>query len=163
MIYIPFISDLMKNARERNVEAGIILFALCSLIIYIPTGFFIVRLILLADLQLLIGAIIGIRFTLKNQEQEVETLKTGVITGIFGGTLSAVLIAFYEWIWLSIKQGEIVILALVWFILLFLISGIVIGLIMGALMSTFYMYKEVKRPDEDKHIDEDFFKDLMED
>ncbi len=153
----------MKNARERNIEAGIVLFALCSLIIYIPTSFFIVRLILFADLQLLIGAIIGLRFTLKNQEPETDTLKTGVITGISGGVLSAVFIAFYEWIILSILEGQANILALIWFILYILISGLVIGLIMGALMSTFSMYKEVKKPDEDKHIDEDFFKDLMED
>ncbi len=160
MIYI---SDFKKNARERNIEAGIVLSALCSLIIYIPTRFFIVRLILYADIQLLIGAIIGLRFTLKNQEPETETLKTGVITGISGGALSAVFIAFYDWILLSILEGQVIILALVWFILYILISGVVIGLIMGALLSTFFMYKEVKRPDEDKHIDEDFFKDLMED
>lgn len=153
----------MENARERNVEAGIILIALSSLIIYIPTSFLFIRLILFADLQILIGSVIGLRFTLINQEPETETLKTGVITGIFGGILSAILIAFYEWILLSIIQGEIIILALVWFILYILITGIVVGLIMGAIMSTFYMYKEVKRPEEDKHIDEEFFKDLIED
>ncbi len=152
----------MKNARERNIEAGIVLSALCSLIIYIPTSFFFVRLILFADIQLLIGAILGIRFTLKNQKPEQETLKTGVITGVGGGALSAVFIGFFEWIILSILEGFII-LALFWLILYILISGLVIGLIMGALMSTFNMYKEVKRPDEDKHIDEDFFKDLIED
>ncbi len=152
----------MKNARERNIEAGIVLFALCSLIIYIPTSFFFVRLILFADLQLLIGAIIGLRFTLKNQKPEQETLKTSVIAGVGGGALSAIFIGFYEWIILSILEG-LYLIALFWFILYILISGVVIGLIMGALMSTFSMYKEVKRPDEDKHIDEDFFKDLIED
>ena len=152
----------MKNARERNIEAGIVLFALCSLIIYIPTRYVYPGVILFADLQLLIGAIIGLRFTLKNQKPEQETLKTGVIAGVGGGALSAIFIGFYEWIILSILEG-LYLVALFYFIFYILISGVVIGLIMGALMSTFYMYKEIKRPDEDKHIDEDFFKDLIED
>ncbi len=152
----------MKNARERNIEAGIVLFALCSLIIYIPTGYVYPGVILFADFQLLIGAIIGLRFTLKNQKPEQETLKTGVIAGVGGGALSAIFIGFYEWIILSILEG-LYLVALFSFIFYILISGVVIGLIMGALMSTFYMYKEIKRPDEDKHIDEDFFKDLIED
>jgi len=161
----------MKKAREKNVEAGIVLFALCSLIIFIPARILslltnqllFVGYLLFADIQLLIGAIIGLRFTLKNQEPEQKTLKTGVITGVGGGALSAIFIGCFDWIVFSILERQINLLTLIWFIMYTLISGIVVGLILGALMSTFYMNKEVKRPEEDKHIDEEFFKDLMED
>ncbi|MFX1322157.1 MAG: hypothetical protein ACFFAQ_10990 [Promethearchaeota archaeon] len=152
----------MKNAREKNIEAGIILFSLISFFIYISTRYVYAGYILFADLQLLIGAIIGIRFTLKNQKAEQATLKTGVITGIGGGVLATLFISVFEWIAYSLERG-INILALFWFIIYTIIAGVVIGLIMGAIMSTLYMYKEVKRPEEDKHIDEDFFKDLIED
>ena len=152
----------MENAREKNVESGIILVALCSLIIYISTSFFYFGFIFWADYQILIGTIIGVRFTFKNQKPEQATLKYGVLTGIGGGGLSALFISIYEWILISVIQG--IDLWVLFFIFLYiLISGGVIGLIIGALMSTFYMYKEVKRPEEDKHIDEEFFKDLMED
>ena len=152
----------MKDAREKNVESGIVLFALCSLIIFIPTSYFFVKFIFFADLQLIIGAIIGIRFTLKNQKTEQATLKTGVIAGVGGGVLSVIFISFYEWIVFSILEGFYIV-TLFWLIVYTLISGVVIGLIMGVIMSTFSMYKEVKRPEEDKYIDDDFFKDLIED
>jgi len=162
VIYILFISDLMKKARERNIEAGIILFSLFSFFIYISTRRIYAGYLLFADLQLLIGAIIGVRFTLKNQKTEQATLKTGVITGIGGGALAILFISVYEWIGFSLVEGFNIIVFFVFFGF-YIISGGVIGLLMGALVSTYYMYLEVKRPEEDKHIDEDFFKDLMED
>ncbi len=162
MIYILFISDLIKKARERNIEAGIILFSLFSFFIYISTRRIYAGYLLFADLQLLIGVIIGVRFTLKNQKTEQATLKTGVITGIGGGALAILFISVYEWIGFSLVEGFNIIVFFIFFGF-YIISGGVIGLLMGALVSTYYMYLEVKRPDEDKHIDEDFFKDLMED
>lgn len=162
MIYIPFISDLMKKARERNIEAGIILFSLFTFFIYISTRRIYAGYLLFADLQLLIGAIIGVRFTLKNQKTEQATLKTGVITGIGGGALAILFISVYEWIGFSLVEGFNIIVFFVFFGF-YIISGGVIGLLMGAMVSTYYMYLEVKRPEEDKHIDEEFFKDLMED
>lgn len=162
MIYIPLFSNFLKKARERNIESGIILFALCSLIAYISTRYFYVGLILWADLQILIGAIIGVRFAFKNQKPEQATLKYGVLTGLGGGLLSTLFISMYEWMLVSVVQG-INLWVFIFIFLYVLISGGVIGLIMGALISTVYMYQEVKRPEEDKHIDEEFFKDLMED
>ena len=163
MIYIPFISDLMKNARERNIEAGIILFSIFSFFIYISTRIFYAGYILFADLHLLVGSIIGIRFTLKNQKEEQTTLKTGVITGLGGGVLATLLMSIFEWIIFSLVE-EFNPFALLIFFGYYVISGVVIGLLMGAIVSTYFMYIEVKRPEEvDKHIDEDFFKDLIED
>lgn len=162
MIYILFISDLIKKARERNIEAGIILFSLFSFFIYISTRRIYAGYLLFADLQLLIGAIIGVRFTLKNQKTEQATLKTGVITGIGGGALAILFISVYEWIGFSLVEGFNIIVFFVFFGF-YIISGEVVGLLMGAMVSSFYMYKEVERPEEDKHIDEEFFKDLMED
>ena len=162
MIYILFISDLIKKARERNIEAGIILFSLFSFFIYISTRRIYAGYLLFADLQLLIGAIIGVRFTLKNQKTEQATLKTGVITGIGGGALAILFISVYEWIGFSLVEGFNIIVFFVFFGF-YIISGEVVGLLMGAMVSSFYMYKEVERPEEDKHIDEEFFKDLIED
>ena len=162
MIYILFISDLIKKARERNIEAGIILFSLFSFFIYISTRRIYAGYLLFADLQLLIGAIIGVRFTLKNQKTEQATLKTGVITGIGGGALAILFISVYEWIGFSLVEGFNIIVFFVFFGF-YIISGGVVGLLMGAMVSSFYMYKEVERPEEDKHIDEEFFKDLIED
>jgi len=153
----------MKNAREKNVEVGIIFFSLFSFFIYIPTRFFYAGYLLFADLQLLAGSIIGVRFTLKNQKEEQATLKTGVITGLGGGVLATLLMSIFEWIIFSLVE-EFNPFALLIFFGYYVISGVVIGLLMGAIVSTYFMYIEVKRPEEvDKHIDEDFFKDLIED
>lgn len=168
---MPFISNLMKKARENSFEAGIILFALCSVIFFIPSRILslltyqsiFVGFILFADIQLLIGAIIGLRFTLKNQEPEQKTLKNGVLTGVGGGALSAIFIGCFDWTFFSILSGQINLPYLFFLILFLLISGLVIGLLMGALMTTFYMHREAKISEENKHIDEEFFKDLIED
>jgi uncharacterized membrane protein YeiH len=153
----------MKSAREKNIQAGIIIFSLFSFIIYISTRIWYAGYLLFADLHLVIGSIIGVRFTLKNQKEEQATLKTGVITGIGGGVLATLFMSVYEWIGFSLVEGFNP-FALFIFFGYYVISGVVIGLLMGAIVSTYFMYTEVKRPDEvDKHIDDDFFKDLIED
>ncbi|MFX1315936.1 MAG: hypothetical protein ACFE9T_08740 [Promethearchaeota archaeon] len=118
--------------------------------------------VLYADLQILIGSIVGVRFALKNRKEEQPPLKYGIIVGLGGGVLSAVLIGFFEWIILSINF-EFNYFALIYITGIYLIAGIVIGLIMGALISMILSSKELRRLEEEEHIDEDFFKDLIKD
>jgi hypothetical protein len=160
VIEITSISDYIK---ENNLESGILINAFVSFLLYIATWYVYPGIILYGDLQLLIGAIIGVRITIKYKNPDQSILKYGIITGIIGGVFGSILIATYIWILFSIGVG-FSILILFWNILLFLFSGIAIGLLGGAALSAYYMYKEVKgeRIRKDTDLDEAFFKDLIE-
>ena len=119
------------------------------------TGFFVI-----GDYQFLLGALIGVYFTLKNLKIEQSILKFGAITGICGGFLSSLFIAIYEWVLISSIIGANIptLLLYIGFICL---TGIPLGLLVGAFIGAYYMYNEMKE-EKKEHFDDDFFKDLLE-
>lgn len=161
MIKITSISDYIK---ENNVESGIIINTLVSFILYISTWHFYAGVILFGDIQFLIGSVIGVYIAIKNKKPNQSILKYGIITGIVGGIFTSILIALFDWILYSLRVG-VNIYSFFILLLLMLLSGIAVGLLGGAGMGAYFMYKEVKgeRIKEDKGLDEDFFKDLIED
>ncbi|MFW9895133.1 MAG: hypothetical protein ACFFD7_04945 [Candidatus Thorarchaeota archaeon] len=103
------------------------------------------------------GTVIGVIFTLNNREKNQKILKSGAITGVLGGVLSAFFISFYQLILIAILiVPDITVFFL--YLGLSLISGIAIGLIVGALISTYYTYREMKGETKVKEssIDDDF-------
>ncbi len=154
------ILNLSQYFRERNVQLGLIFFVIATFVAYLATfnifpGFF-----LFADFQFLIGVIIGEIYALKNQTSDQTILKCGLIIGIVGGVFSAFVVS----IWNTLIN--------MWnffdFFIFFgytLITGVVVGLLIAAILSSYFMYKEVKgeNGEDDKYIGDDFYNDLIED
>ncbi|MFX1417589.1 MAG: hypothetical protein ACFE9N_01580 [Promethearchaeota archaeon] len=154
--------DLMNFLKQKNIKVGIIIFILVSAISYAITRYFYTGYFLYADLQFIAGAVSGVIYSLIHRKEKPSILTCGAIVGITGGLFSSLLIAFYEWLIISFTYG-IDIFMLIYFIGFTCLSGIPCGLIIGALISAFYMYKEVKGEKEEEYIEDDFFKDLIDD
>ena len=152
----------MKNyLKEKNLNSGIAFFTLFTFISYILTRYFYTGYFIFADLQFIVGAIIGVLFTLINRKPDQSILKYGIITGIAGGFFSSFFITLYEWIMVSSAIGIDI---RIFFIYLgyICLSGIPIGLVISALISAYYVYRVMKEEKEEEYIDDEFFKDLIE-
>ncbi|MFX0141822.1 MAG: hypothetical protein ACFFDN_49755 [Candidatus Hodarchaeota archaeon] len=148
---------LIQYFKERNVQLGIVIFAIITFIAYVVSFRYLPYLYLVADVQFLIGAIIGVIFALQKRDPDQSILKCGIIVGIVGGILSSLIMSLYD----LLIYMMVFIDFFSWFGFL-LTSGIPIGLIISALISAYYMFKEVKGEKEEDDVEEDFFKDLIE-
>jgi hypothetical protein len=156
--------------KERHVNWGITISAIISTVVYIITsiiggGVIIYSgTVLYADLQFLVGSIIGVLYTLKNCQRDQSFLKYGIIVGMLGGFFTSMLISIYETLLLTLQGVG----TLITFFLLLgftLLSGVIIGLLVGAIIGTYYTYKEMKeetKVDKDDYIDDEFFEDLID-
>jgi hypothetical protein len=117
------------------------------------------------DVMFAFGAILGVVYVLKTRKPGVSILKYGVFTGVIGGFLSSFCLTLYEWITFSIYFGPDISVLFV-FLAYLAVSGIMIGLIVGALISAYFMYREVKKEGvverKEKYESDDFFDDLVE-
>lgn len=160
-----YLSNLVKNAREQNIYAGITISVLITVISYIIisvisllVGFLIFGgIFIFADLEYGLGTLFGVIFFLKNRRQDQSILKYGIVVGIVGGIISSFFISLYQWILLLYFYYFIR------FLIYTLISGVFIGFLIGAILSGYYMYKEVKGERKEEYYDDEFFKDLIED
>ena len=119
---------------------------------------------LLADFQFLTGTVVGVVYSLKNCQPGQPLLKYGIIVGILGGVFSTMIISLYETL-LLILAGAGSIFGFFYLVVLFIISGFVIGLIIGAILGSLFLYIEMKdetKVEKDDHLDDDFFKDLID-
>ena len=167
MIKISYFTYLLNKAREKNVYTGIVISVLISVVSYIiiwiislAVGFAVYRgYFLLDDLEYFLGSVFGINFFLKNRREDQSILKFGIIVGIVGGIISSIFISLYQWILLFYFYYFLVYLGST------LISGVIIGLLVGAILSAYFRYKEVngEKKEDEKYIDDDFYKDLIED
>ena len=119
---------------------------------------------LIADFQFILGTIIGVVYSLRNSQPGQPLMKYGIMVGILGGVFSTIIISLYETLLLILAGGGSIFsfFALVGVII---ISGVVIGLFIGAILGTYYIYKEMKgndKSEEDEHLNDDFFKDLID-
>jgi hypothetical protein len=159
------ITSISEYIRENNVESGIIVNILISFVLYISTWYIYAGFVLYGDLQFLVGSIVGVYITIKNKKPDQSILKYGIITGIIGGVFSSILVALFDWILYSLRVGFNIFSFFI-LLLLMLLSGLAVGLLGGAGVGAYYMYKEVKGEKilkRDNGLDEDFFKDLIED
>ena len=155
MINIPFIANLYETAREKNILAGLIIIDLIAFVSYMifPAG-----IIYLGDLQMFIGCIIGVRFSLKNIKSDQLYIKHGIIVGLGGAILSAFSMSIFDWIIFSgIEEFSpsffIVIIGF------FLIEALIVGLIIGLIVGGYYSYKN-KTPPEKSSKEEEFYESL---
>ncbi|MFX0134499.1 MAG: hypothetical protein ACFFDN_12740 [Candidatus Hodarchaeota archaeon] len=153
--------NLNNYLKEKNLNSGIIIFTLVTFVSYILTRYYYTGYFIFADLQFIVGAIIGVLCTLTNRKSNQSILKYGVIVGIAGGFISSFFITLFEWIMFSSVYG---INVQVFFIYLgyICLSGIPIGLVIGALLSAYYVYRDMKEEKEEDYSDNEFFKDLIE-
>ncbi|MFX0028251.1 MAG: hypothetical protein ACFE8B_03510 [Candidatus Hermodarchaeota archaeon] len=166
---------IISIINEKHVTNGILISLVITTIVYIitsipylPTGQFLyIRTLLAADLQFIIGNVIGERYSLKQCQPKQPFLKYGMIVGIVGGIFSALIISIYQTFLDGFRGFENFNFLVFLFIYIgtFLISGVVIGLLTGAIVGTYYMYKEAKaesKIETDDKIDDDFYKDLLD-
>ena len=163
-------SDVINIIRENNVNESLLISAIVTTVFYVILSIIsmvIGKLIysgylLFADIEFLLGSILGGIYFFKNREPHQEFLKYGVIVGILGGVLSCVFISIYQTILVMITVGAPLTVFFLYFVFTFL-SGAVIGLLTGAIISVYYSYKDVKGDKvETEHIDDEFFKDLID-
>ncbi|MFW9875590.1 MAG: hypothetical protein ACFFG0_21010 [Candidatus Thorarchaeota archaeon] len=163
-------SDVINIIKERNVKWGILISALVTTTFYviisiisIIVGFIIYTgFTLFADLEFLLGSIIGVLYFFKNREAHQELLKYGVIVGIFGGLLACIFISIYQTPLAMIFSGAPLTVFFLYVGFTFL-SGAVIGLLTGAFIAVYYVYKETRGEKVGKeHFDDDFFEDLID-
>ncbi|MBY8984941.1 MAG: hypothetical protein KGD65_07740 [Candidatus Lokiarchaeota archaeon] len=152
---MPFIANLYKSAKEKNILAGLIIIDLIAFISYMifPAG-----IIYLGDLQMIIGCIIGVRFSLKNTKSDQVYIKHGVIVGLGGAILSAFSMSIFDWIIFSGIYGSSPSFFTV-VIGLFLIEALIVGLIIGLIVGGYYSYKN-KIPIEKSSNEKEFYESL---
>ena len=111
------------------------------------------------DLEFVAGALIGLLFAMKNRKLNQPTITLGILIGIIGGVLTAVISGSYLVLFFSLR----VILHPLWFLIyigVLSITGIIIGLLMGSIIGWFYRTKDIK--EKSVSTDDDFLKDLIE-
>ncbi|MFX0040561.1 MAG: hypothetical protein ACFFCY_08890 [Promethearchaeota archaeon] len=145
--------------KERNVQIGLLIITIATFILYSTTVYFVSVFFLYGGLQFIIGILIGEIYTLRNRSPNQTFLKCGIIVGISGGILSSFAISI-----LHTVLGRWSFIDFLIFFGYILITGVVMGLIIGGIMSSFYMYREMKGDtyEGEKQYDEDFYKDLVE-
>jgi len=153
------ILKLSQYLKERNVQIGYVLIIIATFFTYLITFNFFTGIFLFADIQFIIGVCIGEIYALRKRTLDQTPLKCGLIVGLIGGVLSAFMITlfntfYYLWSFLGF----------LFFYLYILVTAVPIGLLIGALISSYYMYTEMKgeKVEEDTTIDDDFYKDLIE-
>jgi hypothetical protein len=156
--------------RERHVNWGISISTLITSALYIIISVISIIVgvviyygtVLFADLQFLLGSVIGIIYTLRNCKPNQPPLKFAMIVGILGGVFSSVFISIYQTVLLTFSgQGGIIVFFL--YLGFTLLSGAVIGLLAGAIIGTIYIYRDMKEDNvKEEHLDDDFFKDLID-
>ncbi|MFX1378300.1 MAG: hypothetical protein ACFFA4_04335 [Promethearchaeota archaeon] len=148
-----------QNVFRSILVSGVITFTayLITSIISFIVGFpFLPGYFLVADIQFLIGTVFGVIYFIKKRRPDQSILLYCVIVGIVGGILAALFISIYQWV---------LFLNIYMFVIYFipcLISGVFIGFLIGVIISVYNMYKEVKEERPEKHYDDDFFKELIE-
>lgn len=163
-------SDVINIIKEKNVKWGIWISALITTISYVIISIISMivgeilyfGVVLFADLEFLLGSILGVLNFFRNREPHQEFLKYGIIVGVLGGVLACVFISLYQTILVMIAVGGHIIIFFLYVGYTFL-SGAVIGLLTGAFLAIYYSYKDEKRDTEEKdHLDDKFFNDLID-
>jgi len=163
-------SDVINIIREKNVNESLLISAIVTTVFYviisiismavgklIYSGF-----LLFADIEFLLGSIFGGLYFFKNREPHQDFLKYGVIVGVVGGVLSCVFISIYQTILVMITvSGPITVFFL--YLGFTFLSGAIIGLLTVTIIAIYYVYKDMKGDKvETEHIDDEFFKDLID-
>jgi hypothetical protein len=104
---------------------------------------------------MIIGCIVGTRFTLKNIKSRQSYLIPGMIVSLGGSVLAGISFTMFDWIVYSTPPIFLLVLEL------YLIEAIIIGLVLGGLVGGYYNYRH-KAPTQSSSIDDDFYESLKE-
>lgn len=145
---IPFITILLIITlliyEKYNIVSGILIFTLIAF-----TGFIIFPEFFIfwyGDIYYTIGGLIGLTITFKNRKPDQLFIKTGIIVGISGASLSSFLISIFQWlIYTIIRSFDILVLGT--YLLLFTPFALILGIIIG------YIYGYYKRRQEENEED----------
>jgi hypothetical protein len=110
---------------------------LIAFICYIifPSG-----IIFFGDIQMIIGCIIGTRFTLKNIKPNQSLFTYGILVSLGGSVLTAISFTMFDWVYyLGLLRSSLFML-LINFEYYF-VEAIIISLLFGSLISYYYNYK----------------------
>jgi len=110
------------------------LIAFISYIIF-PSG-----IVYFGDIQMILGCIVGIRFTLKNIKPNQSFFIQGIIVGLGGSILTGISLTIFDWVVFLENLRFSLIMLLITFELYF-IEAIIIGLALGSLVGGYFNYK----------------------
>ena len=130
---MPFIANLYQKAQIRNALTGLILI---DLITFISYAIFTSGIVYHGDIQMVIGCVIGVHFTLINIKKNQSILIYGIIVGISGCILAAISITMFDWVYFSEPISNLLMI-----FVFYLIEAIIIGLLIGFLISVYYNHK----------------------
>lgn len=148
---MPFFRDAYNYAKKNNIIFGIIFTDLIAFIAYLFSNG--VSFIVLGDIHMLFGSILGVYFSLKYRKQNQSPLLYGILVGLVGTFFSALTLTLFQWTYILNINFSI--------FYIYIIPAIIIGPLVGAIFGLIFRIKE---KDIDKSsIDEEFFKDLEED
>ncbi|MFX1573876.1 MAG: hypothetical protein ACFFB0_14100 [Promethearchaeota archaeon] len=140
---------------------GITFFTVLTFFSFFATSLVFTGFLLYADIHFILGALVGTYITLKNRNSDESFTTYGLLVGGLGGFTSAFFISLYVTVINAIFRGFNIIIFLI-NLLNSSISGLAIGSIIGAMMAAYFNYKEVGKERKKEDIDDDFFKDLIE-
>ena len=154
--------EITQYFKEKNFRIGVILYVIVTFIAYLATGMtdLIPGFLLGYDFQFFLGTLFGVIYALRNLNPDQTYLKCGILLAITGGIVSAFII--------SLLSTLVYIWSIVEFFIFFgylLITVVLVGLLIGGVISSYFMYTELKenKDKEEDHIDDNFYKDLIED
>ena len=154
---MPFINDLAQKARKRNVLSGLIIIDVIAFISYtiFPSGIF-----YFGDIQMILGCIVGTRFTLKNIKPNQSYFLNGIFVGSVGAILTGISFTMFDWVYFSGILNYSYLMLLTIFELYF-IEAIIIGLLLGFIVGGYYNYKN-KTQTKSSIVEDEFYESLLE-
>ncbi|MFW9877867.1 MAG: hypothetical protein ACFFG0_32700 [Candidatus Thorarchaeota archaeon] len=154
---MPFIANLAQKAREKYILAGMIIIYSIAFISYVifPSG-----IVYFGDIQMIIGCIVGIRFTLKNIKPSQSYFLHSIFVGLGGSILAGISFTMFDWVYFSevLRYSFISLLIIIEF---YLIEAIIIGLVMGIIIGKYFSYKSKFRIESSSKT-EDFLNEFID-
>ena len=108
------------------------------------------------DIQMILGCIVGVRFTLKNIKPNQSFFIHGIMVGLGGSIMTGISFTMFDWVYFSVSLLNVIIIFEFYFI-----EAIIIGLVLGCFVGAYYNYKNNIRG-ELSSKDEDILKSLVD-
>jgi len=145
---MPFFRNTYNYAKEHNIIFGIIFSDLTAFIAYFLS--YGVSFVVLGDIHMLFGAILGVYFSLKYKKSKRSPLIIGIFVGIAGTFFTTLTLTIFQWAY-SLKINSY------WFFT-YLIPAVVIGPIVGAILGLIFKIKQ--KNNDDSSLDDEFLRSL---
>ncbi len=130
------IAGLYQRAKEKSTLAGVIITYLIAFISFVifPSG-----IIYSGDIQMIIGCIIGTRFTLRNNHSHRHYITYGIFVGLIGASLTC--ISYTTLVFIVLLESFFNSFAILVIFELYFIEAIIVGLTVGLIIGGYYNHK----------------------